>query len=97
MDKSVIIDELKLYIDNFNGTGMDYQVYAYAQDIDEGDMYGIEITPFGEDGELDKQKQWVIYADSSGNIADDLLNDEVSEYVMCLLFGEREQSIIRGF
>ena len=93
----VVIDVVRLFIDNFNGTGMDYQVYAYAQDIDEGDMYGIEITPFGDDGELDMQNQWVMYADSSGNTTEDIPNDDISRYVMDLLFVKREHGIIRGF
>lgn len=93
----IIIDELKLYIHNFNGMGIDYKVYACAQDPEENDMYSIEITPLDEDGYMKVPDQWVIYADSSGNSTDDFPTDEVSEYVLDLLFNNKPQGIIRGF
>ena len=34
---------IEFLINDFNGTGDDYQVVAYAQDIEESDMYGIDI------------------------------------------------------
>lgn len=93
--QTVIVEDIRLQILNLNNTGKDYIVQAYAQDIDESDMYTVEVQ------EVDKEENYIYYTDSSGNLtADDaalVLGEPVLNAIHEILFIKREHGIIRGF
>ena len=93
--QTVIVEDIRLQILNLNNTGKDYIVQAYAQDIDESDMYTVEVQ------EIDKEENYIYYTDSSGNLtADDaalVLGEPALKAIHEILFIKREHGIIRGF
>ena len=98
-NNQVIFDDISFYIYNFNGTGIDYKVHVYVQDIDESDMYGIEIFKLNSSSVNNSVS--VLYADSCGGCLEyefpyaKLTN--VEEYVLNILFKEDNKGIIREF
>lgn len=102
----VIIDHIEFFINNFNGTGTDYKVCAYAQDIEESDMYGIDIYKVKHFTDEDnnstheiKERVSTLYADSNGGMIDceETMLDELENFVLDILFVNRQHGIIRGF
>lgn len=100
----LIIDNIEFYINNFNGTGTDYKVCAYAQDIEESDMYGIDIYKVNHFTDKDnnstheiKERVSVLFADSNGGCSYEAKLSELEEYVLNILFVNRQHGIIRGF
>lgn len=95
MMNQVIIDNIDIKIENYNGTGVDYYVNVYAVDTEENDDYGIKIWNT-ETNELHAE----YHADSSGNVFGDEahnLDDALTKFVHDILFIKREHGIIRGF
>lgn len=93
--QTVIVEDIRLQILNLNNTGKDYIVQVYAQDIDESDMYTVEVQEVG-------LKEKIIYCtDSSGNLTGDdaaqVLGNPVLKAIHEILFIKREHGIIRGF
>jgi hypothetical protein len=109
MEKNqIIIDNIEFFINNFNGTGTDYKVCAYAQDIEESDMYGVDIYEIHDFTDKDdnssheiKERISTMYIDSCGGCleyeAPGAVLTELEEYVLHILFGEQQKGIIRGF
>ena len=92
----IIIDNIEFFIKNFDGTGINYKVVAYAQDIDESDMYTIDIYKLGED--LCKSEHVsTLYFDSCGGSTNEGVLDELERLAVYILFGKQEYGIIRGF
>lgn len=93
--QTVIVEDIRLQILNLNNTGKDYIVQAYVQDLDESDMYTVEVQEVGKD------ENYIYYTDSSGNLtADDaalVLSEPALEAIHEILFIKREHGIIRGF
>ena len=96
--QTVIVEDVRLQILNLNNTGKDYIVQVYAQDIDESDMYTVEVQEVGKDC---KEENYIYYTDSSGNLtADDaalVLGEPALKAIHEILFIKREHGIIRGF
>ena len=102
MDNSnnqVVVDEISFYICNFNGTGIDYKVHVYAQDIDESDMYTIRIFKVNNFSVYDLIS--VLYVDSCGGCTEYdypyTKPAKIEEFVLNILFKEHNKGIIRGF
>lgn len=93
----IIVKEISFNLLNFNGTGKDYIVNAYAQDPVESDMYTVEINGIIDDGTITNEVLY--YADSSGNLTDDdfVLKDELASFVHNILFIKRKYGIIEEF
>lgn len=92
--QAVIVEDIRLQILNLNNTGKDYIVQAYAQDLDESDMYTVEVQEVGKD------ENYIYYTDSSGGLTDDaaqVLGDPILKAIHEILFIKREHGIIRGF
>lgn len=98
-NNQIMIDEISFYICNFNGTGIDYKIHVYAQDVDESDMYEIKIFKVNKFTIYDLVS--VLHADSCGGCLEHefpyakLTN--IEEYVLDILFKENNEGIIRGF
>ena len=96
MKNQIIIDNIEFFIKNFDGTGIDYKVVAYTQDIEESDMYAIDIYKLGED--LCKSEHVsTLYIDSCGGRTNEGVLDELERLAIYILFGKQEYGIIRGF
>ena len=102
MDNSnnqVIVDEISFYIYNFNGTGIDYKVHVYAQDVDESDMYSIKIFKVNNFSVYDLIS--TLYVDSCGGYTEYdypyTKPAKIEEFVLNILFKEDNRGIIRGF
>ena len=92
----IIIDNIEFFIKNFDGKGVNYKVVAYAQDIEESDMYAIDIYKLGED--LCKSEHVsTLYFDSCGGSTKENVLDELERLVVHILFSKQEYGIIRGF
>lgn len=93
--QTVIVEDIRLQILNLNNTGKDYIVQVYAQDIDESDMYTVEVQEVGKD------ENYIYYTDSSGNLTGDdaaqVLGEPILNAIHEILFIKREHGIIRGF
>lgn len=93
--QTVIVEDIRLQILNLNNTGKDYIVQAYVQDIDESDMYTVEVQEVG------KEENYIYYTDSSGNLTGDdaaqVLGEPILNAIHEILFIKREHGIIRGF
>lgn len=92
--QTVIVEDIRLQILNLNNTGKDYIVQAYVQDLDESDMYTVEVQEVGKD------ENYIYYTDSSGGLTDDaaqVLGDPALNAIHEILFIKREHGIIRGF
>jgi hypothetical protein len=92
----IIMTDIEFLINDFKGTGDDYKVVAYAQDIEESDMYRVDIYKLGKD--LCKaDRVSTLYVDSCGGYLEyetpGAKLSELEEYVLGVLFG----GIIRGF
>lgn len=98
-NNQVIVDEVSFYICNFNGTGIDYKVHAYAQDIDESDIYTIRIFKVNNFSAYDLIS--VLYVDSCGGCTEydypHTKPTKTEEFVLDILFKEHNKGIIRGF
>lgn len=97
--QTVIVEDIRLQILNLNNTGKDYIVQAYVQDLDESDMYTVEVQEAGKDYR-DENYIYIYYTDSSGGLTDDaaqVLGDPVLNAIHEILFIKREHGIIRGF
>lgn len=94
------MDNIEFFINNFNGTGDDYKVVAYAQDIEESDMYGVDIYKLGEDLCI-ADRVSTLYVDSCGGCLEYEVPgaklSELEEYVLNILFVNRQHGIIRRF
>ena len=108
MENQIIMDNIEFFINNFNGTGANYKVCTYAQDIEESDMYGIDIYRVlkftDEDNNSSheiKERVSTLYADSNGGCLEyevpGATLTELEEYVLNILFVNRQHGIIRGF
>lgn len=93
--QTVIVEDIRLQILNLNNTGKDYIVQAYVQDLDESDMYTVEVQEVGKD------ENYIYYTDSSGNLTGDdaaqVLGEPILNAIHEILFIKREHGIIRGF
>lgn len=93
--QTVIVEDIRLQILNLNNTGKDYIVQAYVQDLDENDMYTVEVQEVGKD------ENYIYYTDSSGNLTGDdaaqVLGEPILNAIHEILFIKREHGIIRGF
>ena len=101
MKNQIIIDKIDFFINNFNDTGADYKVEVYAQDIEESDMYGIDIYKIPKDITEDREHISTLYADSCGGCLEyetpGAKLTELEDYVLNILFVDRQHGIIRGF
>lgn len=108
IENQIIMDNIEFFINNFNGTGDDYKVVAYAQDIEESDMYGIDIYKVHNFTDVDdnssheiEERVSTLYADSNGGCLEYEVPGakltELEEYVLNILFVNRQHGIIRGF
>lgn len=102
----IIMTNIEFLITDYNGTGDDYKVVAYAQDIEESDMYGIDIYKVNHFTDEDnnsmheiKERVSTLYADSNGGMTDceESMLDELENFVLDILFVNRQHGIIRGF
>ena len=94
----IIIDKIDFFINNFNDTGADYKVEVYAQDIEESDMYGIDIYKVPKDITEDREHISTLYVDSCGGY--ETLGaklTELEDYILNILFVDRQHGIVRGF
>ena len=71
----IIMTNIEFLINDYNGTGDDYKVVAYAQDIEESDMYGIDIYKIHNYNDVDDESSHevtervsTLYADSCGGL-----------------------------
>lgn len=92
----IIITDLKFQINNFKGTGNDYDVQVYTQDETENDMYTVEILDVNDNK---CERVGMFYIDSCGNYSCEEGFDmtEIEQFVMNMLFVPQMQSIIKGF
>lgn len=94
----VIIDDLTFYVNNFNGTGLNYRVHVYAQDVEESDQYSCTIQQEKEsNGLINYDLISTLYFDSTGGMTDDRRLDNLEDFIMNLLFVKSQHGIIRGF
>ena len=96
MKNQIIIDNIEFFIKNFDGTGIDYKVVAYTQDIEESDMYAIDIYKLGNDL-CKSERVSTLYFNSSGGNTNESVLDELERLVVHILFSKQEYGIIRGF
>ena len=90
----VIIDEVKFYVNGFEGE--DYFVHAYAQDPADFEQYTCEISKIDEDGDLDLVD--TIYFDSCGNLEEGQDTETpIIVTVLNILLSDKVCGIIRGF
>lgn len=91
IQSSVIIQELTFDIQDFKGRGENYSVEVYAQDPDEGDMYTVRIYD-------DEQEELCdFFVDSCGGSTDNMPKSDLVDFVMDILFQQKNKGIIRGF
>jgi len=91
MKNQIIIDTLVFFIKNFNGTNQDYRVEVSLQDMEESDMYTINI--FKDTVNID-----TFYVDSCGGLQGDVLScNDLEMFVLDTLFVKQKHGIIRGF
>lgn len=69
MKNQIIIQEVNFDLINFNGTGKDYRVQAYAVNPTESDDYTVTIDGINNTTEIE------YHADSSGGMIDDNITD----------------------
>lgn len=102
----IIMTNIEFLINDFNGTGDDYKVVAYAQDIEESDMYGIDIYKVHNYNDVDDdesshevtERVSTLYVDSCGGYETPCAKlTELEDYVLNILFSEQYKGIIRGF
>ena len=96
MKNQIIIDKIDFFINNFNDTGEDYKVEVYAQDIEESDMYGIDIYKIPKDT-TECERVSTLYIDSCGGCLEHNKLTELEIYVLNILFADRQHGVIRGF
>ena len=105
MKNQIIIDKIDFFINNFNDTGVDYKVEVYAQDIEESDMYGIDIYKIHNYNDVDdessheiKERVSTLYVDSCGGYETPGAKlTELEDYILNILFVDRQHGIVRGF
>lgn len=98
MKNQIIIDKIDFFINNFNDTGEVYKVEVYAQDIEESDMYGIDIYKIPKDITEDRVQVSTLYVDSCGGYETPGAKlTELEDYVLNILFVDRQHGIVRGF
>ena len=101
MKNQIIIDKIDFFVNNFNDTGIDYKVEVYTLDIEESDMYGIDIYKIPRDTTEVREHISTLYADSCGGCLEHEVPytklTEIEEYVLSILFKEVNEGIIRGF
>ena len=95
MKNQIIIDKIDFFINNFNDTGADYKVEVYIQDIEASDMYGIDIYKIPKDITEDREHISTLYVDSCGGYEAKLT--ELEDYILNILFVNRQHGIVRGF
>ena len=93
----IVITDLKFQVNNFKGTGANYDVEVYAQDETENDWYTVEIIQVDENYKPIKETMTYFYIDSCGNISDEFNLNEIEQFVMSFLFNKKAQTIIKGF
>ena len=88
----VIITSIEFQLNNFNGTGKNYDVEVYAQDPEESDMYGVDIV------NENKSEKYYFYVDSCGNVYDDfyVVRTQLEQQVLDILF-DKQAPLIKGF
>ena len=94
MKNQIIIDKIDFFINNFNDTGADYKVEVYIQDIEASDMYGIDIYKIHKDT-TECERVSTLYVDSCGGYEAKLT--ELEDYILNILFVNRQHGIVRGF
>lgn len=92
MNNEVIITDLEFQLNNFNGTGADYDVEVYAQDPEDNDYYTVKIINTEEPSE-----SYSFQVDSCGGMEGGTVLGELERYILGILFGEEHKGIIRGF
>ena len=92
----IIITDLKFQLNNYWGTGKDYDVQVYTQDETENDMYVVEIMDVN-DGKC--EKVGMFYIDSCGNCSSEegFNMTDLECYITYILFSPQLQTIIKGF
>lgn len=92
----IIITNIEFQVNNFEGTGKDYDVECYAVEPENNDQY--VITVYDVNGN-ERKKIDTLYFDSCGGSVetDYKYLDKISQYVYDVLFKANEQSIIKGF
>ena len=97
MKNQIIIDKIDFFINNFNDTGVDYKVEVYIQDIEASDMYSIDIYKIHKDTtECDRVS--TLYVDSCGGYETPGAKlTELEDYILNILFVDRQHGIVRGF
>lgn len=92
MRNTIIIQDVSFDIYNFNGTGKNYMVNAYAQDSSENDMYTVNIAEKETGKEVAN-----LYSDSYGGTTEEYADNELINYVVGILFCKEQYGIIRSF
>lgn len=92
----IIITNIEFQVNNFEGTGNDYDVECYAIEPEDNDQY--VITVYDVNGDK-REEVDTMYFDSCGTSVgtDYRYLDKISQYVYDVLFRTNEQSIIKGF
>lgn len=94
----IITEDIRIQVFNLNNTGRNYIVQAYVQDMEESDMYTVEVQEAGKDY---REENYIYYTDSSGNLtgedADQVLNTPILKSIHEILFNKSEQGLIKGF
>lgn len=89
---TIIIQDVTFDLYNFNGTGKNYMVNAYAQDHTENDEYTVNIAEKETGKEVAN-----LYYDSCGGATEENTDNELIEYVEGILFSKEQYGIIKGF
>lgn len=84
----VIIDEVKFFLEYESNI---YIVHAYAQDIEESDLYTVIISDENNEGIFELE------VDSCGGATDDISDNKLINKVLDILFNEKQQGIIKEF
>ena len=93
MKNQIIIDKIDFFINNFNDTGVDYKVEVY----EESDMYGIDIYKVPKDT-TECERVSTLYVDSCGGYETPGAKlTELEDYILNILFVDRQHGIVRGF
>ena len=96
MKNEVIITNIEFQLNNFDGTGKNYNVEAWTQDETETDWYTVEVTQVDENCKPLKDTMTYFYVDSCGNMSDEFDLNRVEQYVLDILF-DKQAPLIRGF
>ena len=93
----IVITDLKFQVNNFKGTGENYDVEMWTQDDTETDWYTVEITKVDENYKPIKETMTYFYVDSCGGLEDNITLSEIEQFVVGFLFKPQLQTVIQGF